>query len=180
MDNFHLGLQEAGIIAGSFGFMNIFARALGGYFSDKVNIKFGFQSRIILLSLFLAMEGIGIMYFSTATILPIAIGAMLGFALFVKMSNGVTYSIVPFVNPTGIGAVSGIVGAGGNVGAVVMGILLKMENSSYRESLYMIGTGVTIVAACSLGLLLQRWMEKEKASESLVELTKDPLELQAI
>src|SRR5579859_4681598 len=32
VDNFHLGLKEAGLIAGLFGLMNIFARALGGIF----------------------------------------------------------------------------------------------------------------------------------------------------
>ena len=162
MDNFQLGLKEAGLIAGSFGFMNIFARALGGYFSDKVNLRFGFRSRILLLSFFLVMEGLGIMYFSTATLLPIAVGAMLGFALFVKMSNGVTYSIVPFVNPAAMGSVSGIVGAGGNLGAVMMGILLKMENTTYREGLYTIGLGVIVVAVCTLGLLMQKWVNEEK------------------
>lgn len=163
MDNFNIGLQEAGLIAGSFGLMNIFARALGGYFSDKVNLKFGFSSRIILLCFFLFMESIGIMYFSSATLLPIAIGSMLGFALFVKMSNGVTYSIVPFVNTAAIGSVSGIVGAGGNLGAVIMGFILKMENATHREGLYIIGVGVMVVAVCTLGLLLTQWGNTEKS-----------------
>jgi nitrate/nitrite transporter NarK len=39
---------------------------------------------------------------------------MLTFALFLKMSNGATYGIVPFVNTKNVGLVSGIVGAGGN------------------------------------------------------------------
>jgi len=180
MDNFQLGLQEAGLIAGSFGFMNIFARALGGYFSDKVNIKFGFKSRILLLSFFLVMEGLGIMYFSSATLLPIAVGSMLGFALFVKMSNGVTYSIVPFVNPSGIGSVSGIVGAGGNLGAVMIGILLKMENTTYREGLYIVGWGVIVIGACTLGLLLQNWVDKEKANQKLEPKILTSMELQAV
>ncbi len=180
MDNFQLGLKEAGLIAGSFGFMNIFARALGGYFSDKVNIKFGFRSRILLLSFFLMMEGLGIMYFSATTVLPIAIGAMLGFALFVKMSNGVTYSIVPFVNPAAMGSVSGIVGAGGNLGAVMMGILLKMENTTYREGLYTIGLGVIIVAVCTLGLLLQKWVNEEKIKNQNISEPLEALTLQAV
>ena len=168
MDNFQIGLQEAGLIAGSFGFMNIFARALGGYFSDKVNTKFGFSSRIMLLCIFLAMESIGIMYFSAATVLPLAIGSMLGFALFVKMSNGVTYSIVPFVNASAIGSVSGIVGAGGNLGAVIMGFILKMEGATHREGLYIIGVGVMVVAVCTLGLLLSSWgREKRIVNENV-------------
>jgi nitrate/nitrite transporter NarK len=32
------------------------------------------------------------------------------------MSNGATYGIVPFVNEKNVGLVSGIVGAGGNLG----------------------------------------------------------------
>ena len=180
MDNFQLGLKEAGLIAGSFGFMNIFARALGGYFSDKVNLKFGFRSRIVLLSFFLVMEGLGIMYFSSTSLLPIAIGAMLGFALFVKMSNGVTYSIVPFVNPSAMGSVSGIVGAGGNLGAVMMGILLKMENTTYREGLYTIGLGVIVVAVCTLGLLLQKWVNDEKIKTQIQNEPSAALAMQAV
>jgi MFS transporter, NNP family, nitrate/nitrite transporter len=38
--------------------------------------------------------------------------------LFIKMSNGATYVVVPFVNRKALGAVAGIVGAGGNVGCV--------------------------------------------------------------
>ena len=45
--------------------------------------------------------------------------------LFVKMSNGATYSVVPFVNKRALGAVAGIVGAGGNVGAVLAGVPLQ-------------------------------------------------------
>jgi NNP family nitrate/nitrite transporter-like MFS transporter len=162
IDNFKLGLKEAGLIAGTFGFMNLFARALGGYFSDKVNKNYGFHSRIVLLAAFLALEGFGIMFFSSTSILPIAIGSMLGFALFVKMSNGVTYSIVPFVNSQAIGSVSGIVGAGGNLGAVIMGFVLKMEDSTHSQGLYLIGAGVVAVALISLSLLFSNWNNLNK------------------
>ena len=40
-DNFHLGLTAAGFVAGSFGMMNIFARALGGIVSDRCHQKAG-------------------------------------------------------------------------------------------------------------------------------------------
>jgi MFS transporter, NNP family, nitrate/nitrite transporter len=146
VDNFNLGIKEAGIIAGTFGMMNIFARALGGVFGDKAGKKFGLQGRIIILSIFLLLEGIGIMIFSSVEALPAAIITMLIFALFLKMSNGATYSVVPFINKRAIGSVAGIVGAGGNVGAVLAGFLFTSEDLSYRESLYIIGIAVVIVS----------------------------------
>jgi NNP family nitrate/nitrite transporter-like MFS transporter len=47
------------------------------------------------------------------------------FGLCLKMANGATYSIVPFINPKAVGSVAGIVGAGGNVGAMLIGFLFK-------------------------------------------------------
>jgi NNP family nitrate/nitrite transporter-like MFS transporter len=159
VDNFHLGLKEAGIIAGLFGMMNIFARALGGIFGDKAGRKFGLRGRIVILSVFLLLEGLGLMLFSAVDVLPWAIAVMLGFALFLKMSNGATYSVVPFINKRAIGMVSGIVGAGGNVGAVLAGFLFKSETLSYRESLFIIGLAVVGISVISFLLSLPKTME---------------------
>ena len=81
-DNFNLGLKEAGLIAGTFGCMNLFARALGGILGDKAGGRFGFKGRIGALSICLLLEGIGLMFFSRMTVLPMAITSMLLFALF--------------------------------------------------------------------------------------------------
>jgi NNP family nitrate/nitrite transporter-like MFS transporter len=167
VDNFHLGLKEAGLIAGLFGMMNIFARALGGIFGDKAGKKYGLRGRILILGAFLLCEGLGIMLFSTIEILPLAIATMLLFALFLKMSNGATYSVVPFINKKAVGAVSGIVGAGGNVGAVLAGFLFKAEGISYRESLFIIGIAVIVVSIISLLLSLPRQTAEEIISPSV-------------
>lgn len=150
VDNFNLGIKEAGIIAGTFGMMNIFARALGGIFGDKAGKTFGLKGRIIILGIFLLLEGVGIMIFSTMDVLFWAIVTMLIFALFLKMSNGATYAVVPFINKKAMGAVAGIVGAGGNVGAVLAGFLFTSNEVSYRESLFTIGIAVTVVSVISL------------------------------
>jgi NNP family nitrate/nitrite transporter-like MFS transporter len=91
---------------------------------------------------------------------------MLGFALFLKMSNGATYSVVPFINNKAVGAVAGIVGAGGNVGAVLAGFLFKSE-MSYRESLFIIGIAVTVVSVISLLVSIPRKSTEEVLSPSL-------------
>jgi MFS transporter, NNP family, nitrate/nitrite transporter len=169
VDNFSLGLREAGIIAGTFGMMNLFARALGGVFGDKAGKKFGLRGRIIVLSIFLFLEGIGIILFSNIHSLPLAIGMMLLFALFLKMANGATYSVVPFINSKAIGTVSGVVGAGGNVGAVLAGVLFASESLNYRESLLIIGAVVVGIAGVSFLLSLPKLLAEEALSTNTVD-----------
>jgi MFS transporter, NNP family, nitrate/nitrite transporter len=169
IDHFHLGLKEAGVIAGTFGMMNIFARALGGIFGDRAGKKFGLKGRIFVLGAFLLCEGLGLMLFSAMDTLPWAIATMLLFALFLKMSNGATYSVVPFINKKAIGAVSGIVGAGGNVGAVMAGFLFKSETISYQQSLFTIGIVVVVVSMIAVIMSLSR-----KTADELLQLTPWP------
>ena len=68
------------------------------------------------------------------------------FALFVQMSNGATFATVPFVNRQALGSVAGIVGAGGNAGAVAAAFLFKTEAISWPMALLILGM---IVTACS-------------------------------
>jgi len=156
VDNFHLGLKEAGLIAGLFGMMNIFARALGGIFGDMAGKRGGLKGRILILGIFLMCEGVGIILFSSMTSLAWAIAAMLLFALFLKMSNGATYSVVPFLNKRAVGVISGVVGAGGNVGAVMAGFLFKSSEISYQEGLFIIGVSVIVVSCAALLLSLSK------------------------
>jgi NNP family nitrate/nitrite transporter-like MFS transporter len=160
VDNFDIGIKEAGIIAGLFGVMNLFARALGGIFGDKAGKKFGLRGRILILGAFLLLEGLGIVLFSTIENLPWAIVTMLIFALFLKMSNGATYSVVPFINRKAIGSVSGIVGAGGNAGAVLAGFLFASNDLTYRHSLFIIGIAVSVVSMLALFLAVTKFQEE--------------------
>jgi NNP family nitrate/nitrite transporter-like MFS transporter len=161
VDNFNLGLKEAGFIAGSFGLMNIFARALGGIYGDKAGKKFGLRGRVFILAMFLLLEGLGIIFFSSMTMLPWAIAGMLLFALFLKMSNGATFAVVPFVNRKAMGTVSGIVGAGGNVGAVLAGILFTSEELSYRDGFFVMGI---CVVGISFVIFLLSYVVKGRTS----------------
>ena len=44
---------------------------------------------------------------------------MVFFSLFVQGSEGSTFAIVPYVLPRKVGVVAGLVGAGGNAGAMI-------------------------------------------------------------
>ncbi len=112
-------------MAASFGLMNLFARTLGGISGDKFGAKWGLRGRVSWLFIALFCEGIALMFFSQMSALAVALPALIVFSLFVQMSEGATFSVVPFVNKKALGAVAGIVGAGGNAGAVAAGFLFK-------------------------------------------------------
>ena len=146
VDSFHLSQSQAGFWAGIFGFMNLFARAVGGIVSDKVGRKFGMRGKGLLLAGVLLFEGLGLILFAQSGTLLAAIVSMLSFALFLKMANGATYGIVPFVNTKNVGLVSGIVGAGGNFGGMLFGFLFKSNSITYVQAFTYIGYTVIAVA----------------------------------
>ncbi len=161
MDYFDLGLKTAGLVAGLFGLMNIFARTLGGFISDQFVIKGGLNGRVRWLFIALLIEGIALLFFSQMKILALAIPAMIVFSLFVQMSEGATYSIVPFINKKALGSVAGIVGAGGNMGAVCAGFLFRSEALSYPQALMILGVAV---GGCAFFAFLVRFSSAQETA----------------
>jgi NNP family nitrate/nitrite transporter-like MFS transporter len=78
---------------------------------------------------------------------------MLCFGLFTHMACGATYALVPFVKPKALGGVAGIVGAGGNVGAVLAGFLMKGTGDVHRTLLIL----SALVVASSLCAIAARF-----------------------
>ena len=165
-DHFGLSLAAAGLIAGMFGLMNIFARTLGGVFSDRAGSKFGLKGRVMFLGGVLLLEGVTLILFSQMATLFLAVSAMMVFSLFVKMAQGATFSVVPFINRRALGSVAGIVGAGGNAGAVAFGFLIRAENLSYADALLVVG--VTVLIASSLVFLVRFARETERAERRVL------------
>jgi NNP family nitrate/nitrite transporter-like MFS transporter len=161
VDTFKLSQSSAGFWAGVFGLMNLFARALGGIVSDKTGKRFGMRGKGILLAIVLLLEGVGLLIFAQADSLVFAIVSMLTFALFLKMANGATYGIVPFVNEKNVGLVSGIVGAGGNLGGMCFGFLFKSSAISYAQAFTYIGY---IVIAVALVVFVTRFKTRQAAA----------------
>jgi NNP family nitrate/nitrite transporter-like MFS transporter len=159
-DYFHLGLTAAGFVAASFGMMNLFARALGGIVSDRFHKSWGLKGRTALLGCTILGEGLALMLFSRMTVLPLAIAAMALTGVFIKMSNGATYAVVPFVNRKALGAVAGIVGAGGNLGSVLAGFLFK-GSMPWNQALLVLGAIVTVISVLTVAV---RFSEEEEHS----------------
>jgi MFS transporter, NNP family, nitrate/nitrite transporter len=161
VDRFGLDVTTAGLYVGAFGLLALFARALGGVISDRFAQTRGLDGRVKLLAVLIAGEGLGLALFSQMVHPGYALAAMLLFGLFTHMACGATYSLVPFINRKALGGVAGIVGAGGNVGAVAAGFLVKATNST-QQALLILGGCVLASAVCALAVRFTAEQDREE------------------
>lgn len=75
---------------------------------------------------------------------------MVVFSLFVQAAEGTSYGIVPYIDPPATGSISGIVGAGGNTGAVCFG--LGFRNLEYKTAFMLMG--FTIIGSAVLSVII--------------------------
>jgi NNP family nitrate/nitrite transporter-like MFS transporter len=171
VDRFGLSMATAGLYVGAFGLLALFARALGGLTSDRLAHRRGLGGRVDLLFLLILAEGIGLLVFAQMTTPAHGLIAMLIFGLFTHMACGATYSLVPFVNRNALGGVAGIVGAGGNVGAVAAGFLVKGVGS-IEYALTVLGGIVVASALCALAVRFtqeQQLEERRRYDDALAQ-----------
>lgn len=134
----------AGIIASSFAFVNLFARPLGGYISDKmanrkrtmliymVGIAIGFMG-MGLIGKYGPLDDAGV-----ATIVPafngvwwlvVAIIITVTASIFVQGAEGATFAVIPSINKKMTGQIAGMAGAYGNVGAVIYLVIYSIVDA---------------------------------------------------
>jgi NNP family nitrate/nitrite transporter-like MFS transporter len=152
-DYFGVELVYAGLLATAFGGMNLFARSLGGMFSDWGNKKLFMQGR--LWAHFLSLLGQAVFLFGFGSVTsdmgwPVALAVICVFSTFVNMAEGTSYAIVPYMIPEQLPVVSAMVGAGGTLGAVVATRLCYMtvedQLLSYKlHSIYVLIAAISVV-----------------------------------
>ena len=151
---FELTTESAAAIASIFGWMNLFARGIGGFVSDKANAKMGMRGRLAWQAVLLILEGVMVFIFANSNSLAVAIVIMVIFSTLVQSAEGSTYGIVPYVNPPVTGSIAGIVGAGGNCGAVGFGLgfrQLDTISAFYLMAGCILGSGVITAFICIKG-----------------------------
>jgi MFS transporter, NNP family, nitrate/nitrite transporter len=166
-DSFHVTLKLAGLLASLFGMMNLFARALGGIAGDWAGNKWGLLGRVRLLGVAILMEGLLMVLFSRLTNLGPATVTFLLLGLFVCMACGVTFAVAPLIHPRAVGSVSGIVGAGGNVGAVLAALLFKSEGLSSANAFLILGSLVAATAFFVFAFRFQQSVIPVPAGEAM-------------
>lgn len=172
-DSFHLTLKAAGLLASLIGMMNLFARALGGIAGDWAGNRWGLGGRARLLGLTILLEGLFMVSFSRLKALGPATAMFLLFGLFVCMACGVTFAVVPLIRPRAVGSVSGIVGAGGNLGAVLAALLFKYQTVAPADAFFILGSAVAVISLFSLFLRFERSRLPVAEIESMPALAAD-------
>lgn len=127
--------------AALFGLLNIATRPLGGIISDmlykktNVNIKkYWMLSLGIIEGIFCLVIG----FLPNLNVMTL-IGVMSGLAIAMEAGNGANYALVPHLNPSKNGLVSGVVGAFGNLGGIIFGLVFRYNHLDYTKSMWISG-----------------------------------------
>ncbi len=160
-NRYQLSLEDAGLAVGAFGLLALFARALGGLISDRIAQTRGLDGRTWLLFGLMMGEGVFLIAFSQAGTVTAAVAMMLVFGLFTHMACGSLYALVPFIDRKVLGGVCGIIGAGGNIGGVAAGLLLRFTG---RPAFCFEVLGIAAIV-CACGAAAIRFSIKHKQDE---------------
>ncbi|MDH3295450.1 MAG: MFS transporter [Acidimicrobiia bacterium] len=148
----------AGLVASSFAFVNLVARPLGGYLSDRLSNR----KRTMLIYIagivlgFLAMAYItkwapGVDEDGFRNITPtfdglwwlvVAVIITIFASIFVQGAEGATFAIIPMVNKRMTGQIAGMAGAYGNVGAVIYLVLFSLVDA--RTFFFILAAGAAV------------------------------------
>lgn len=140
-----LGQTRASNYAAMFGFLNFVTRPLGGVVGDVLYNSFG--RSLWLKKIWIHVCGLltGALLIVIGLVDPHDLGAMVGLivimAIFHEAGNGANFALVPHVYPYANGILSGLTGAGGNLGGVVFAIIFRfMDNGTdYAKAFWVIG-----------------------------------------
>ena len=163
---FNFTPQMAGLVAMSFAFVNLFARPLGGYLSDKMGSRkktmlmymVGITLGFFLMGLISKWDGVSddgsqllAPMFDGGWWIVVSIIITMFASMFVQGAEGATFAMIPSIKKELTGRIAGMAGAYGNVGAVTYLFILAQVDS--KTFFFILSTGAAISVLACLFLL---------------------------
>lgn len=145
-ETFALSPMTMGLMAGSFTVMNVVARPLGGWLSDRIG-----RRRVLVVCLATQTGGYLLLSdVSAAWGVALAVAVTLVTSVFVQAACGAVYSIVPLIQRRMTGQIAGMAGAYGNVGGVLFLTVLSFVSPAWFFVSIAGVSALAFVAACFL------------------------------
>ena len=146
LDTFAVTPVIAGMLASAFAFMNLLSRPAGGWISDI----FGRRKTLLV-----TIAGLSLGYFAMSLIdaswaIPLAVAVMVACAFFVQAGAGAVFAMVPLVRRRLTGQIAGMVGAYGNVGAILFLAVLSVATPQVFFIFIAIGSAFSLIAVMFL------------------------------
>ena len=151
-NTFAVPVALAGVFGACFAAVDIGSCPSGGWISDK----FGRKKSLVILLLGAA---IGFFVLSTITSdwpIALAVGAMMCSSFFLGSAAGCVFAVVPLIRRSLTGQIAGIVGAYGNIGAVVLLTVFSFVSTPVFF--------LTIAGCIALAAMAAMWLEEPKSS----------------
>lgn len=142
IDTFHVSPVYAGMTAGCFAVMNLFARPSGGLFSDA----YGRRKMLVICLLGQTIGYAAMSQMGSEWSIVMAIATVLATSIFVQGACGAVYSVVPLIQRRMTGQIAGMAGAYGNVGGVTFLTVLSMVSPS---TFFWVLAGISALALAS-------------------------------
>jgi len=149
------GQTKAGYLASIYGFLNIFARPLGGYFGDLAYRRWGVPGKkylLISLGIVQGLLSLGLGIYIDAhdhSSLTVILVLLIILAMVNEAANGVNFSLVPHCNPCSNGFMSGIVGGMGNFGGIAYALVFRFQPLPFGKAFWISG-----IIAMAINLLI--------------------------
>jgi len=145
-DVFLIPVALAGLFGACFAVVDVFSCPSGGFISDK----FGRKSSLVIL-----LSGAAIGFFAMSQItaewpIALAVATMMVASFFLGSAAGCVFAVVPLIKRRLTGQIAGMVGAYGNIGAVLFLTIFSFVSPSVF--FLTIAIGIAFAAACAMFL----------------------------
>ena len=146
LDTFEVSIVNAGLLASCYAFIDIISCPSGGWISDR----FGRRKSLLVLLVGLTVGFTVMSQIDSNWPIGLAVGLIMVCSFFVGSGSGAVFAVVPLIKRRLTGQIAGMVGAYGNIGALVFLTVLSFVTP---QLFFLVIAGTTLITVFAVFLL---------------------------